>query len=334
MSEIKNMISHLQQNGVSRANRFRVTIPLPAAVNDLTSPTTDNPDDVDQWLRTGIRIYSAATGGNVEASRKLQVLCNNIQIPGFNINTAVSDQSGHKFQIAVGADKSDIQVGFLLSRDLAEKKTLDNWQTLIYNERNGKLGYFKEYVVDIQVDVMDEFDRVVYTFTLQDAYPNLFNNIELDKSQSSTFLYYTLGFVYGKVVYGSQEIETVNPIKNTRPYQILEDVQNGDVAGAVAKSRDLIVRAKEGSLSTELGKDMHKMIADIVRSPSGFSDTAGMVVDGLGQMNEAIGGVLPPDAINSALAGVKSELQSLDNLDPTDKGNLLDMVVELVEAAI
>lgn len=333
MGEIKNLISHLQQNGISRANRFRVTIPLPSSINDLTSPTTNNPDEVEKWLKTGIRVVKAARGGGVTAARSLQILCSTIQVPGVNINTTTSNQSGHKFQIAVGGDISELRVGFLLSREMSEKKTLDNWQTLIYNERNGKLGYFSDYTVDVGVEVMDEFDRSIYSFTLQDTYPNLFNAIELDKAESGSFLYYRLGFVFGKIVYGDQTIEAVNPFRNVRPYQILEDIQNGDMAGAVSKARDIIVRAKDGSFSSELGKDLHKMIGDIVRSPSGMSDTIGGVVGGIGQLNEAVGSVLPPDAINSALAGVKSEIETIDALEVGDKSTLINMIKDLIDAS-
>lgn len=333
MGDIKNIISHLQQNGISRANRFRVTIPLPSSINDLTSPTTDDPSETERWLKSGIRVVKAASGGGVEASRSLQLLCSTIQIPGVNINTSKSEQSGHKFSLAVGADMSDLRVGFLLSRDFAEKKTLDNWQTLIYNERTAKVGYFKDYVTDVQVDILDEFDRNVYSFTAQESYPNIFNAIELDKSESGSFLYYRLGFVFSKIVYGDQKIETVNPLRNVRPYQILEDIHNGNTAGAVSKARDIIVRARDGSFSTEMGKDMHKMIGDIVRSPSGVSDTVGSVVGGLGQLNEAVGSVLDPSAINSALAGVKSEIESLDSLDQGEKSTLLEMVRELIAAS-
>ncbi len=306
MRDLANFITHLRQHGVTKKNRFRVTIPLPAKVNELLVENNTT-SEATNWAKTGIRTVNVLRGGSAEASRGLQVMCISTQLPGTNITTTEAKHKGHTFKVSTGSEKTDIEFSFILSRDMEEYKALQLWREIIHSESTGKVGYYDDYTVDIQIEVLDEFDNAVHTLILHEGHPILFGVLDFDKTESDNFATCNVTYTYLR---HSNDTDTgnVNPLQNTTAGNILSDIQEGNILGAVAQARDVIVRAKEGNLDSVLGRDIHNTIGNLVSGSSG----------------------LPQNEFTSVIAPFGADIATNISLSTNDKQVLGGMVSELI----
>ncbi|AUR97774.1 tail tube protein [Vibrio phage 1.244.A._10N.261.54.C3] len=299
MNDLANFISSIRHNGLARTNRFRVTIPLPKSIE------TPEPDEsgVMSWIKKGIRIATILTGGTVEGSRGLQVMCSSVQLPGTNINTTDVNHTGHGFKIATGTTKTEVDFNFLMSGDMAEKTVLDKWKDIIVHPLTRKVGYYSDYTTDIQIDVLDSTDTVVYTSILIEAYPVLFNIIELNKEDGDNVLRYNVGFAYKRVETPSI-VDTSSPLDALSPVQLAKDVINGDIDGAAMKVRDMHKKYKAGTLKTDLGMQTYGMCGNVLNQSVGV---------GAQDMEGVVGGLV-------------STVKGTEGLDPDDSNTIVEAV--------
>ncbi|CAL9982295.1 tail tube protein [Vibrio phage K469] len=301
MNDLTNFISHIRNKGVSRSNRFRVTIPLPKKVDELANPVDDS-SDIMKWVKTGIKVATVLTGGTIEATRGLQVMCSNVQLPGVNIDTADVNDTGHGFKIATGTSKTEIDFGFLLSGDMQEKNTIDIWKEVMINSKTKKVGYYDDYTTDIQIDVLDVQDRVTYSVILTDAYPILFNPVELNKEEADGMLHYQLAFTYKEANTPEKEpFSMLSQLAKLTPVAAVTDVMNGDITGAASKVRDMHKQIQAGTFKTALGVQTYGMCGNVLDQSVGV---------GAKDMEGIVGGLV-------------SSVQGTPNLDKQDSDTII-----------
>lgn len=306
MREIKNFMAHLKQHGVSRNNRFKITIPLPKSVDAIVNPAdTSDPYSVANILKTGLKTVSILSGGDSEAHRGLQIMCASTQLPGYNMDTVDVKQNGPSFKVVTGTSQSEINMKFLISADCLEKRTLDIWRNSIFDETTRKSAYYEEYITDIQIDVLDVRDRTVYSIILEDAYPIVFSPIEMAKQASDEVLAYQCAFTYRTV---SEPDKKTSLFEGTVIGDVIEDVKNGDWQSALATGREQVVQLSSGNYSGIAG-DMYGMISDTAKSVSGLN---------VSESNDILSKFIPSIQDNS---GISSD----------DKSGLVGMVKNLIK---
>lgn len=305
MSDIRNFVAHIQKHGISRNNRFRVTIPIPPLVDQMMNPPDNIEDPVMAWIKTGIRVAKIFTGGGVEARRGLQIMCSATELPGINIDTVTVKQNGPTFKVATGVSKDDIRFDFMLSADCHEKQILDYWRRLIFDSQSQKTAYYDDYKVDVQIEMLDHRDRAIYTVLLEDAYPILFSPVQLSKRTIDELVEYRCMFTYAQL---SDWKDTQGLVSGTVIGDIIEDVKNGDWQGALATTREQVLKAKEGDFSG-VASSVYKMVGDVVEEATSLN---------LSEGNALIGSMIPGIASNG-------------NLDSGEKDGLIGMVKDLIK---
>lgn len=302
-NEVRNFLAHIKRTGLMTDNRFRVTIPLPDAVAKAISGKEDD-SFIPKQVKDGIRLITIAAGGDVPATRGLQVMCAATELAGMNVTTA-DVRTSSSFKVVTGTSHDDINFEFLMSGDMKEKKTLDIWRNVMRDQNTRKVGYYDDYTVDIQIDVLNTYDQVTYSMTLQGAFPVLFNAMSLDKRRTSGMLAYSLNFSYRKAVDGT--VEEGSGLTG-RVGSIVDDVLAGDLENATASTRELIIDTQNGKYNG-LANDIYHNIANLSKNVTG----------------------LPTSDINGMLLAFKPEIASNDLLSNDDKTGLSGLVDSLIK---
>lgn len=285
LTPLDEFINHVKKYGVARPNRFRVTIPLPDHVSEKLD--TDLGGNSGQGLlATTINVVSSATvsGGRESAARSLQIMCQIASMPGTNVDTAELKAGGKPRKLAYGLSYEPADFVFLVSNDMREKKIFDYWIKTIVDSKTGAVGFYDDYIVDVTVEQMDEWGRSTHTVKLEEAFPVVVTAMELDMGQSNTAAMLRTSFNYRRSLLGEEDVVAKTAtglpeaadssffgdlLDNFAPAQIVTDVMNGDLSGAVSKAADLYMDVQTGNYAGIAG-GVYKTISDVSRKYTGL----------------------------------------------------------------
>jgi len=166
----ENLVSKISDYGVARPNRFEAEVLFPAAVE------------------------SAFTGSSEAVSVKVKSLT----LPGRNISTTTNDTIyGPTHEIAAGLTYADeINISFILSGDLNEKRRFDAWQNYIYSPTSFNMNYYDDYISTINIYQLNENGDRVYGCQLREVFPKSVNPIEYNNDTTSAILELQVGFAF------------------------------------------------------------------------------------------------------------------------------------------
>ena len=254
------------RHGVQRANRFKVTIPLPKKMSGEVANASSGSflDKVKE-----VAGYAAIVlGVNSKGERSLQFTCRATEFPGVQFATESTEINGHTFKYATNIERDVLSFAFQLTGDLFEKKILDEWKGLIVDETTRKVGYPEDYVVDIQIDSLDQQDQVTYSVTVVDAYPVTIGAIQLNKLSTDTAASIETSWQFVRLKPTSTE-DSGSSIPGSVG-GIIEGLKNGDLEAAAYAARMLAIQAASGDFSGEAGA-LYGRINDVMRDSVGFS---------------------------------------------------------------
>ena len=166
----ENLVSKISDYGVARPNRFEAKVLFPAAVQ------------------------SAFAGSSEAVSVKVKSLT----MPGRNISTTTNDTIyGPTHEIAAGLTYADeINISFILSGDLNEKRRFDAWQNYIYSPTSFNMNYYDDYISTINIYQLNENGDRVYGCQLREVFPKSVNPIEYNNDTTSAILELQVGFAF------------------------------------------------------------------------------------------------------------------------------------------
>lgn len=288
MSQLSEKVrSHFIRNGVQRANRFQVTIPLPKKLNQILSGGDSDEDSSEDGILGKVKSFvnknskyinaaGIALGLNSNGERSIQFVCRATEVPGVQIKTESHEYNGHVFKMATGVDRDQVGFVFQLSEDMWEKSIMDKWRSLVVNETTRLAGYWDDYTVDIQIDVLDTNDEVVFSTWLVDAYPTTISSISMNKM--ATDMANTLDTSWAFV-----RVSPVAPKEDPKPGDyssgipgsiggIVDGIANGDLESAAYSARQIITEIESGNFTGEAAAIMDK-INGVVRDTTGVSVT-------------------------------------------------------------
>lgn len=161
---LNRFISEVKSRGLARINRYAVEFVIP--------------------------------GGDGESTQLAQLFCETTSLPGMNIVTQPSRTYGEAREIPIGDRNFDvINMSFYVDADLKVKVLFDKWLNSIINPNTRHVSYYKDYITDIKISVVDvepgsmtqadgrviaEVDNKPYSVTLHEAYPKSISAIELN----------------------------------------------------------------------------------------------------------------------------------------------------------
>lgn len=275
MEDYRNFITQILQRGLSRKNRFRVTIPLPPGIFDSNATLANDGkaysanSSFGDLFKQSARIVNAFFGGTNQTSRSLQMMCMVASLPGVGIDTTPMTNNGNHIKMPNNKSNVDLDLSFLLANDYYEKSVMDKWKSLIFDPHTTKMGYYEDFVTDICIEQLDTEDQVVHRVYIVEAHPINFSSIELDKGATDQFNQYNISFSYNKVL-SETEYETRSLSSDFLPLGIADALTSGDWETAASKAGQLYRKAKEGNFTGE-ALLAYKQLDKLVNNLAGIS---------------------------------------------------------------
>jgi hypothetical protein len=173
-SPLNSFISKVKQDGLARNNRFQVLI-------TPTSPFKLGPT---RWLQDAL------------------LLCDQVQLPGTNFNTADIRSYGEIRKAPYERLYDDVNISFYVDTSMTVKALFDNWMNSIQNFGTRNFKYYDQYISNITIEVQDLKNQSRYAIQLREAYPKSIGAIQLDQSNKD-IMKLSVNFAYKYYVVGN-----------------------------------------------------------------------------------------------------------------------------------
>ena len=185
---------------------------------------------------------------SMDFKKGLAFKCHTATIPGLDIATTDKDFSYRSY----GYQKmyADVSLSFYCGEELRELEFLQNWMKLIIQPSDNRVGYYNDYIGNIDIIKLDRQQKPVMTTHLIDAYPKNISALELGygtndevMSVSATFTYRYYTQIFGEkqepVGRGLNQITpvqrkniTAGIIDRTLTQEQRKDIFDGDTVGS------------------------------------------------------------------------------------------------------
>ena len=138
---------------------------------------------------------------SMDFKKGLVMKCHTASIPGLTI--ATTDNDAVYRGLAYQKLYEDITLSFYCSEEMRELEFLQNWMKLMVKPKNNRVGYYNDYIGNIDIIKLDRQQKPVMTTHLIDAYPKGISAMELgygsnnevmSVSATITYRYYTQVF--------------------------------------------------------------------------------------------------------------------------------------------
>jgi hypothetical protein len=139
--------------GLARTNRFTVLITPPKTVN-----------------MEGLM-----------PNQQLLMLCDQVQLPGLNVNTAPVRSYGEVREAPYEFNYEPINIQFYVDTNMDVKIFFDRWIKSIQNGNRRTFNYYKDYICNqMDITVEDLQDKARYMVRLYEVYPKSVSAIQMD----------------------------------------------------------------------------------------------------------------------------------------------------------
>ena len=163
-------ISRISKKGLASPNKFKVKITFPTKTMQSYNSNND-----------------------------MNLMVESVDIAGRNISSTINIEYGIRREIAYNAPAYDpINIVFLCSQDMAEKRALEKWnQSIVDTTFGSDVAYYDDYIGAVEVSVLSkDLQKKEYTVTYREAYPKVINAIPLSHSTTNSAMKFTATFVY------------------------------------------------------------------------------------------------------------------------------------------
>ena len=169
-SPLNDFISKVKQDGLARTNRYTVLF----------------------------------TGFTTGRSRDAMLMCDQVQLPGTNYNTADMRTFGETRKAPYERLYDDVNMSFYVDTSMTVKKFFDDWMTWIQDPTTRNFYYYDDYTADIIIEVQDLKNRSRYGIKLFEAYPKSIGAIQMDYA-SKDIMKLSVNFAYKYYAIGEFE---------------------------------------------------------------------------------------------------------------------------------
>ena len=97
--------------------------------------------------------------------------CEQMTMPSRTYMTTEHTHVGNTFRAPYTSSYQPVTVTMALSGSLVERTYFEAWQNLISNIDNNTMGFYNDYVTDVNMYQLDTKGNTVYQIILKEAYP-------------------------------------------------------------------------------------------------------------------------------------------------------------------
>jgi len=142
-------------NGYAQPNRYEVLILPPAKLGGGNQTN----------IFSGLERQSD--------TRSISLRAQSVNLPGRNLATSNDTNIyGPEREVVEGVTYAEeIAIDFQASSQLSERIFFENWQRQAFNEKTWNIGYYNDYVGEIQIFILDKQDKRRYGIKLWEVFP-------------------------------------------------------------------------------------------------------------------------------------------------------------------
>jgi hypothetical protein len=146
---IRDFITQVKTEGISRTNRYKV---------EFRTPNNVNPDSL----------------------QKVLLFCDQVQLPGVSYASTPIRTFGELRESPYDRLFETCNLSFYVDTNMKVKRLFDSWINSIQNPISRNFNYYSEYTTDIKIEVQDINDKTRYRLDLHECYPKSIGAIQLD----------------------------------------------------------------------------------------------------------------------------------------------------------
>ncbi len=124
-------------------------------------------------------IIGGSFGGEI-ATKDVMMMCDATNIPGYSHMTAEARRFGEIVEMPYGITYPDVNMSFYVDNTAQTKQYFDTWSNAVFNKRSRTVGFYRDYVRDIDMFITDAGDNVVYHVKLFEAFPQNISDFNVD----------------------------------------------------------------------------------------------------------------------------------------------------------
>ena len=185
---LNEFLSILHDDGFARPSRFEAVIKPPkriagtAAAAQMNNPA---PFQLDEFV-----------GG--ATVRHVSMKCSAITMPGRTFATTTQEHYGPNRQIVTGVPEfADITATFqMVGTNGNDIKYFHAWQDMAVNSTDFTVGYYDDYVGEVDIYLLDENDERKFGLRLEEAFPKVVADIPLNMETSNAIVNLDVTFMY------------------------------------------------------------------------------------------------------------------------------------------
>ena len=141
--------------------------------------------------------------GGAQMRKRLSMLCDTVSLPTKSLATYEKQIHGPVKAMPYRMTFTEASMSFIMTDSMEEKKYFDAWQNKIVGPKTGKIGYFDDYVCDINIKKYGRSQNMEgsspkYGVTLIDAWPSIVAEVQLSHSGGTEAMKLPVTFQFKK----------------------------------------------------------------------------------------------------------------------------------------
>lgn len=130
--------------------------------------------------RFTVSIGKRKTSSNSTTDSLVELFCEQAVIPSISFSSQPVRTYGDQREVVYERNFESVTLTFLVDRQFLVKDYFDQWTNEIVDPALRHIGYYEDYIRDIEIRVQDTKDNDTYSVTLCEAYPKTISAITLD----------------------------------------------------------------------------------------------------------------------------------------------------------
>ena len=174
--------SYHDNNGYAQPNKFDVVITPPAKVG---GGGQENLRAQAWWPSAG-------------EAREISLRCESLQLPGRTLSSSPDTNIyGPTREIVEGVTYAeDLNMTFQASSGLDERVFFESWQGQAFSEETWNIGYYKDYIADIDIYLLDKQNQRRYGLKIHEAFPKTITATDLNYATNNEIIKIAVGFSF------------------------------------------------------------------------------------------------------------------------------------------
>ena len=130
-------------------------------------------------------IYLNIDGIDVAYPQSMNILCKAATMPGRQMTTVDRTIGVVSQKVAYGYANDEASFTFLGLNNYVARKYFEDWQFYIMNPNTHEVKYKNTYAKNVTIEQLDSLHRVVYSVTLEKAFPTQLLNVDFSNENGN-----------------------------------------------------------------------------------------------------------------------------------------------------